>query len=92
MAPEITQAGNEYSDSVDIYSFGCVLVEMLTQKTMRDLPEDYNAKMNILDSWLKAISSPLKDVALRCLAFNPAKRPSASQVTQNFYQSETKLS
>lgn len=85
MAPEITKTGTEYSTSVDIYSFGCVLVEMLTQKTMRDLPEEYNEKMTIVHSWLQVVSSPLKDVALRCLDINPAQRPSASQVTQNFY-------
>ncbi|KAL4139574.1 hypothetical protein PRIC2_003069 [Phytophthora ramorum] len=88
IAPEVLQ-GERYSEKADIFSFGIVLSEMDTcghpyNSNLPDADALTDAKIAILVS-SDAIKPTIEDdcppeireVILRCVAFDPASRPSA---------------
>ena len=80
MAPEVLQ-GNEADARSDIFSFGCVLFEMVTGRRAFEGKSQFSVLGAILDQEPEKVSavrpnSPprLDETVLRCLAKNPEQR------------------
>ncbi|EQC35457.1 TKL protein kinase [Saprolegnia diclina VS20] len=93
-APEVLQ-GARYDTKADIYSFGMVLTELDSRKVpYADVRNGRGQAMGsftllyhvmrgeMQPSFSSACPEWLKDVALRCVALNPDKRPTAREVVQ----------
>ncbi|KAH9051529.1 hypothetical protein Ae201684P_022172 [Aphanomyces euteiches] len=93
MAPEVVQ-DQEYNVSADIYSFGMVLSEFDTHRIPYENLKNPANGMPIADSaiMVKVVGGTIKpaftpdcppwvlELAMQCLAYNPADRPTALQV------------
>lgn len=95
-APEVVRDG-QYDRKVDIWSLGCVMIEMATAK----LPwhecnfenpfqslfhiGNSDATPNIPDH----LSIPCKDFVRQCLTRNPAKRPDAEELLRHEFLIES---
>jgi eukaryotic-like serine/threonine-protein kinase len=80
MAPEVLQ-GAEAEPGSDIFSFGCVLYEMITGRRAFEGKSQFSVLGAILDKEPERIhalrsASPLRldEIAMRCLAKNPEQR------------------
>ena len=87
-APEVVK-GHGYGRQADIWSVGCIVIEMLTGK--HPWPE-YQNQLSALYAIAKAtggpplppnISETCKTFLNTCFASNPAERPSASELLQH---------
>ncbi|KAF0687004.1 Aste57867_21224 [Aphanomyces stellatus] len=93
MAPEVIQ-DTEYDISADIYSFGCILAEFSTHTIpYSDLKNPVNGQAvadsaimvrvtrgDLIPSFGNECPPWVHELALQCLAQQPADRPKASQV------------
>uniref|UniRef100_A0A7N0TKK6 mitogen-activated protein kinase kinase kinase n=1 Tax=Kalanchoe fedtschenkoi TaxID=63787 RepID=A0A7N0TKK6_KALFE len=85
MAPEVVNRKNQgYGLAADIWSLGCTVLEMLTQKTPyyplecmqalfrigRGMPPDVPEKLSV----------DARDFIMKCIQVNPDSRPSAAQL------------
>uniref|UniRef100_A0A7N0UN47 mitogen-activated protein kinase kinase kinase n=1 Tax=Kalanchoe fedtschenkoi TaxID=63787 RepID=A0A7N0UN47_KALFE len=85
MAPEVVNRKNQgYGRAADIWSLGCTVLEMLTQKTPyyplecmqalfrigRGMPPDVPEKLSV----------DARDFILKCIQVNPDNRPTAAQL------------
>ncbi|KAF0712917.1 Aste57867_4602 [Aphanomyces stellatus] len=84
MAPEVLRSDGRYSVQADMYSFGCILVELDTQKPLfselRQQP--IVILQRILTQGLTPTMSPtcpelIRDLAHQCLHPDPSERPTA---------------
>ena len=90
MAPEVLR-GEEYGRACDVWSTGCVIIEMSSSNP----PWDAKAVSNHLALIFKIatsmtpppipenLSPPIKDLALRCLEQDTKDRPSAKDLLQH---------
>ncbi|CAK4476445.1 unnamed protein product [Aphanomyces euteiches] len=88
MAPEVIASG-EYSTAADIYSLGCILVEIDTQEplyTGLEMPSGHVmlkiARDGLRPMWRDNCPTDLQKLMHKCLAFDPAARPTASDVVR----------
>ncbi|CAK4088931.1 unnamed protein product [Aphanomyces euteiches] len=95
MAPEVVQ-DQEYTVAADIYSFGCVLSEFDTHHIpYEDLKNPANGQPvsdsaimvrvvagTIIPTFTPTCPHWIREMALKCLARDPADRPTAMQLAQ----------
>lgn len=81
ISPEQVESG-DISPRTDIYSFGCILYEMLTGRRVFDYPSPADCAIAHLTEKPKApmvggqpLTGPLVDLVMRCLEKKPGKRP-----------------
>lgn len=81
ISPEQVESG-DITPRTDIYSFGCILYEMLTGKRVFEYPSPADCaiahltekpKAPMIDG--RALTGPLVDLVMRCLEKKPGKRP-----------------
>ena len=105
MSPEALDESKSYTDKLDIFSFGVLVIQILTRKfpnpsdrfcTPRDLQCDEEVRIVVPETQrrhahLQLISDthPLKPLALQCLKNKERERPSAQQLSERL--SELKL-
>lgn len=82
MAPEMAQGepGSSYSTKIDIWSLGCVLLEIATMKLP---PFDPQEVMGTPQIFVKDFSFQLTRFIHKCLIFDPNIRPSAKDLLTN---------
>lgn len=81
ISPEQVESG-DITPRTDIYSFGCILYEMLTGKRVFEYPSPADCAIAHLTEKPKppqvegrALTGPLVDLTMRCLEKKPGKRP-----------------
>jgi len=87
MAPEVLR-GDNYGRSCDIWSLGCLIIEMATGKPPWGASDVSNhlalifriACAHTPPTVPDTLSPALRDLALRCLELDPAMRPSAREL------------
>ncbi|OQS05006.1 kinase [Thraustotheca clavata] len=88
-APEVLMGGH-YTEKADIYSFGCILIEMDTRKSpfhdMKGVPQPLMIQRITMEGLRPTLSesSPtwLTSLAIRCFEVDPFKRPSAEEISK----------
>lgn len=89
MAPEMVKSSGFYSAKVDIWSVGCVMIEMLTGERpwigMHEIAAMYQLGQEQIPPIPEKWSEDAKDFAKWCFEIDPEKRPTAEQLgTTNF--------
>ena len=84
MAPEVVRV-KPFNEASDIYSFGCVVLEMWTGRLPWDrLPRGFVADAVKEGGLPPALTSDMpdnvRDLVMRCLSSNPANRPTAAEL------------
>ncbi|RHZ55147.1 hypothetical protein Glove_420g58 [Diversispora epigaea] len=84
MAPETLSRG-EYTQASDIYSFGMVMLEVLTSyPPYYNIPHDTNLAMDICEGLKPEIKCEipqfLKEIMEKCWNFEPLSRPTAEEL------------
>jgi serine/threonine protein kinase len=86
MAPELIQAFHHhqtyyYDEKIDVWGFGCVMFEIITQKPLFDIPSDWTTTQ-ILHTvshqtidWSSIVSPSLRLLLQQCLSPDPRLRP-----------------
>ncbi|ETK85002.1 TKL protein kinase [Phytophthora nicotianae] len=92
LSPEVITGNADYSPAADIYAFGVILSEIDTHSVpYKNIPNDRHrmSKVEILDPVASGKLHPaftlgcptgVRELAERCLSFEPADRPTALQV------------
>ena len=78
MPPEAFMENPSYDQSLDVFSFGKLIVNVESGKC----PDDDDVKWGEVDS-ADVIAGPLKDLAFRCTAADPRKRPSIDEIVDD---------
>jgi serine/threonine protein kinase len=88
MAPEQMESF-EYNEKVDIYSFGCVLYEMVRRKIPFENETTYKAAIMVMNGErppLPKYEKKICDLITICWDQDPKKRPSARKIMKMFVQ------
>jgi serine/threonine protein kinase len=93
LAPEVISGASDYDQSCDIFSFGVVLAEMDTHALPYDDvrgPGGHKiadvavlqlvAAGRLLPSFSRECPPRVRELALRCMAYNRSERPSAVEI------------
>ncbi|RHZ72467.1 hypothetical protein Glove_242g201 [Diversispora epigaea] len=88
MAPETLSRG-EYTKASDIYSFGMVMLEVLTSyPPYYNIPHNENLAMGICEGLKPEIKCEIpqffKEIMEKCWNFEPLNRPTAAQLQKYF--------
>ena len=94
MAPEVARSTKGYSAKVDIWSLGCLLIEMLTGKHPW-----HNVQGNIIFLLGKGTAPPIpdgisdlaKDFLRLCFSIDPDKRPTARELLRHPFADVEKI-
>ena len=105
MSPEALDEAKSYTDKLDVFSFGVLVIQILTRqfpdptdrfRTLHDPRYDEEVRLVVPETQrrhvhLQLISNthPLKPLALQCLKKKDSERPSAQQLSERL--SELKL-
>jgi len=103
MPPEALLVHPKYGKPVDVFSFGCVILHVMTH--IWPLPKDEmhidditgkkvpRSEIERREDYLKAIEKPmkLKELILQCLQDLPRQRPSISDISRAFRQIQPDL-
>uniref|UniRef100_UPI00398ED3D5 mitogen-activated protein kinase kinase kinase 1 isoform X1 n=2 Tax=Pristiophorus japonicus TaxID=55135 RepID=UPI00398ED3D5 len=90
MAPEVLR-GQQYGRSCDVWSVGCVIIEMACAKPPWNAEKHSNhlalifkiASATSAPTIPSHLSPPLRDVALRCLELQPQDRPPSRELLKH---------
>ncbi|RHZ87838.1 hypothetical protein Glove_29g164 [Diversispora epigaea] len=90
MAPETLSRG-EYTQVSDIYSFGMVILEVLTSyPPYYNIPHNENLAMDICKGLKPEIKCEIpqffKEIIKKCLNFEPLNRPTAEELYSQIYK------
>ena len=89
MAPEQMES-NDYNEKVDVYSYGCILYEMVSNKIPFEGETSYKAAAKIMAGKrpkLKTRSHRLiQELMQQCWEHNPDDRPSMKRIFKKFVQ------
>ena len=82
MSPEMIRvrggsSRTKFGRKTDVWSFGCVLIEMLTGQAPRFAGNSADEKPKIVESWPKDVRRLLDE----CFENNPARRPSTQDMS-----------
>lgn len=95
MPPEVCQEGCQYTEKMDVFSFGILLLELmlqkfpeasnsgLTQQHVRDKEIEIGKRIGLIR---KVSHAKVRSIACRCLQDLPEKRPLTSQLKEEFEQ------
>lgn len=87
MAPE-SLLKKKSSTSSDIWSLGCCLLELFTEKDTWDLPEEGDPSDFLSKKMTEEVKPPrmmlIEPQLQQCFEMNPEKRPTASQLIERF--------
>merc|ERR1711998_70318 len=89
-APEILLGSTKYTKGVDLWSFGCILGELLAHKPLFPGSSTMNQLERIIEVTAKPSASDIEaiDLLRRLLQFNPMKRISAEAALSHPYVSQ----
>ena len=90
VAPEVL-CGHQYTKAADIYSFGIVMNELLSEETpFNDIPHDHALAVNICKGFRPKISEDtpkfLADLITKCWDVKAENRPTALELSQVLYR------
>jgi serine/threonine protein kinase len=97
IAPEIVLKSKELDQSVDIWSLGCIVIEMATNKppwsavakTVQEVIQVI-ANSNVPPKFPSHLSKECKEFLFNCLKKNPIERYSARKLLEHeFFKSKT---
>jgi len=78
----------EYSSKSDVWSFGCVIIEMLTSKDPFPRLRGLDAAVHVMDGHTPEIpedcGDKLKSIVQKCFAYKPEDRPDFNQIFDLF--------
>jgi serine/threonine protein kinase len=83
MAPELWRGADRANEASDMFSLGLVAYLLLAKKYPFDGPPIYDAGAGRTlpdPPPLTGVDNPLRDWVLRCLSFDPGRRPSAAEI------------
>lgn len=93
MAPEILLGNNNYSNKIDIFSFGVIIYYIITGEvlyTFEDKKNIYKNKINILNAYnslvnkLNNFNNPYKNLIVSCTNYDPNERPNIMEIINYF--------
>merc|ERR1711998_267064 len=89
-APEILLGSTKYTKGVDLWSFGCILGELLAHKPLFPGSSTMNQLERIIEVTGRPSASDIEaiDLLRRLLQFNPMKRISAEAALSHPYVSQ----
>jgi len=85
MAPELRRTSHDAPAASDIYALGLVLFELFVGQRPFDAPAVFvptSLPDGARDALISAAGPEVADVVARCLALDPAERPTASEVAR----------
>lgn len=78
MAPEFAEdENNNYTEKIDVYSFGCILYFILSKRIPPNLNYLINEKMPKIPKDINKVSA---DLIYKCLSKSPEDRPSFNEI------------
>lgn len=78
MAPEVVEdENNNYTEKIDVYSFGCILYFILSKGKHPNLYNLLNGKMPEIPKYINKVSA---DLIYKCLSKLPEDRPSFNEI------------
>ena len=85
LPPEVRVSHPKFSEKSDVFSFGVLVVQIITREVPTPTPQQQLASLSEVDrrqQHIKKITSthPLRDIALQCLKDTAMERPTAKQV------------
>lgn len=87
LAPEVMR--NQYDVSADIFSFGCILYNIITRKEQKFyincLSDTFQEKL-IKELNEYDVPKELKEITMRCLQVDPKKRPISEEILRELNQ------
>ncbi|KAG1685313.1 hypothetical protein DVH05_008475 [Phytophthora capsici] len=104
LAPEVIRGDTDYDDAADIYSFGVLLTELDTNKIPYSNTRGPNGKTLSDTTIMHRVASgrlypkvrasceqALKDLVAQCIAEDPTKRPTASEVARELREIQQEM-
>ncbi|KAK1940027.1 putative serine/threonine-protein kinase/receptor [Phytophthora citrophthora] len=104
LAPEVIRGDTDYDDAADIYSFGVLLTELDTNKIPYNNTRGPNGKALSDTTIVHRVASgrlypklrascerTLKDLVAQCIAEDPSKRPTASEVARELREIQQEM-
>ena len=89
MAPEQMES-DDYNEKVDVYSYGCILYEMLSNKIPFEGETSYKAAAKIMAGKRPKIKSHshrlIQELIKQCWEHEPENRPSMKKIFKKFVQ------
>jgi serine/threonine-protein kinase len=84
MAPELVRGSASTGPAGDVWSLGVLACEIINGRAPFDAPPVYLARAGKPVPAPRVGSSPLAPLIERCLAVDPARRPSAAELVTAF--------
>jgi serine/threonine protein kinase len=98
MAPEMLEEGTEYSEKVDVYSYGILLYEIFTRHLpYYEIEKRFEVVPRVLEGYRPTFSEEeipyksLRTLMQSCWNKSPKKRPTFSAILEKLNQSSAKV-
>lgn len=90
MAPEMYGDDGDYNEKVDVYSFGVLLLFILTRNKSPKIKPRSQIQRKI-PQIPKCVNESARSLILRCISFDPKDRPSFQEITKFIRENEFNL-